>query len=84
MGIPKELDVLRALGIWNNLAHVNSLLGDDNQTNACWNQLLTLMVYITTDSYSEYKDSDSEEAAKHFIGNVSHLILKNSTTPPAA
>jgi hypothetical protein len=71
------LDFPRAMGTWNNLAHVQTLIGNNCKATKCWEQLLALIVYLS--------DSPSINETKGlFIGNVMHLILKAPSMPAAA
>jgi tetratricopeptide (TPR) repeat protein len=72
------MDASRALGTWNNMAHIHTLIGDNWNATKCWEQLLALIVYL---SDSPNKDCDTKGP---FLGNVMHLILKAPTTPAAA
>jgi hypothetical protein len=79
------LDFPRALGTWNNLAHIQTLIGDNCKATKCWEQLLALIVYLS-DSPSNDDDmsKDDDETKGLFIGNVMHLILKAPSLPAAA
>jgi hypothetical protein len=77
------VDDRRAMGLLNNLAHVNHMLHDESKANKCWQMLLSLILYVR-----EYRVSEEHEEIRSdvhgFLTNVTHLMLKASVSAPAA
>ena len=71
---------IRALATLNNLAHVNHLHRNEYRARQCWQMLLSLIVLVT-DACS---DNDGNEDMSCFLGSVTHLILKQAESAPAA
>jgi hypothetical protein len=84
MNLNGPLDDRRAMGLLNNLAHVNHMLQDETKADKCWQMLLSLILYLR-----EYRGvaEDQEESRSDlhgFLTNVSYLMLKASNSAPAA
>ena len=71
---------IRSLATLNNLAHVHYLVRNDLKANTCWHMLLSLIVIIT----DSCRTNVSVDEVSCFLGSVTHLILKDTGTAPAA
>ena len=83
MNVNGPLDDRRAMGLLNNLAHVNHMLHDETKADKCWQMLLSLILYVR--EYGAAKDQEESRSEVHgFLTNVSYLMLKESVSSPAA
>jgi hypothetical protein len=83
-----SIDHQWAMGLLNNLAHVNHTLNDQLKANQYWQMLLSLIVCVREFHYSNdqgYATSmREEEAMVGFLTNVTRRMLKNVVSAPAA
>jgi hypothetical protein len=86
-----SIDHQWAMGLVNNLAHVNHMLNDQLQANQYWQMLLSLILCVREFQYSDDQGGcvsttmrREEEPMVGFLTNVAHLMLKSAVSAPAA
>ena len=71
---------IRAMATLNNLAHVNHLQHNEYRARQCWQMLLSLIVLVTDACSTNNNNGD----LSCFLGSVTHLILRQAESAPAA
>jgi hypothetical protein len=88
MSQSSSIDHQWAMGLLNNLAHVNHMLNDQLKANHYWQMLLSLIVCVREFHYSDDQGCvtmrEEEPPMVGFLTNVTHLMLKSAVSAPAA
>ena len=83
------VDFTIPMAILNNLASIHTTMGNAVQANKSWQNLLTLLVGLTSMSSSSFSSSLGDDpltrgALAGFISNLCHLLLADVLSAPAA
>lgn len=74
-----QLQITYALGMVNNLGHIQEALGEQQKAQKCFQQLLSTLMYAL-----ESGEGNCKGEWDIFLHNITHLVLRNTDMAAAA